>query len=174
MIDAIVMRLVGSISSFIRESITSNPAEALRVHFGLTVQAEPHLALQRESGGPCDGVSFLKDRVVLYAPSKWSRRENFTLTHELGHWLVNHDTDAIDWVADQNEPDSVLELLCDRIAQKLLLPDDLVDSVLGGKPVRAALIRELYDASTASEPVCAIALAARLPGHGAVLIMNWR
>lgn len=172
MIDAIVMRLIESINPSIRASVASHPAEALQVHFGLTVQAEPQLGLQRESGGACDGVSFLRDSVVLYAPSIWSRRENFTLTHELGHWLVSHDADAVDWLSDQNDPDRMLELLCDRIAQKLLLPDDLVDSILDGKPVRAVLIRELYDASAASEPVCAIALAARLPGHGAVLITD--
>lgn len=172
MIEALVARMVGSIKESIRTAVASNPAEALQAHFGLTVQAEPHLGLQRDSGGVCDGVSFLRDRVVLYAPSPWSRRENFTLTHELGHWLVNHDSDAIDWLSDQNDPDRMLELLCDRIAQALLLPDALVDSVLDGKPVRAAFIRELYEASAASEPACAIALAARLPGHGAVLITD--
>lgn len=172
MIEAHVARIVDAISQPIRAAIASNPAEALTVEFGLKVQAEPQLGLQRHGGGACDGVSFIRDGVVLYAPSPWSRRENFTLTHELGHWLVSRDPDSIDWLADQNDPDRMLELLCDRIAQKLLLPEDLIDSVLDGQPVRASFIRELHEASSASEPVCAIALAARLPGHGAVLIAD--
>src|SRR5205823_758337 len=51
-----------------------------------------------------------------------------------------------------------------------LLPAPLVTQVVGNGPVHAAHVRSLYDASAASEPACAIALAARLPCQGAVLI----
>jgi hypothetical protein len=44
--------------------------------------------------------------------------------------------------------------------------------VLNHRPPEAAYIGALYDASAASEQVCAIALARRLPCQGAVVIMD--
>ena len=63
-----------------------DPLETLRSDLKITVRAAEHLALMRDDGGACDGVSYLDDGVVLYAPSQWSKRQNFTLAHELGHW----------------------------------------------------------------------------------------
>jgi len=118
-------------------------------------------------------MSFLRDGVILFAPSPQSRRQNFTLAHELGHWLVLQAEDIFDWVADQDDSPRVLETLCDRIAQRLLLPDSGADAVSPpGKPVRAKQVLELFEASQASRPVCAIALARRLPGLGAVAIID--
>jgi len=54
----------------------------------LTVRAVDHLDDARADGGVCDGVSYLNDGVILYR-STGNRRENFTLAHELGHWLVD-------------------------------------------------------------------------------------
>jgi len=116
-------------------------------------------------------MSFLDDGVILYAPTG-NRRENFTLAHELGHWLVDQ-TDAIyDWLSAQPEPPVALETLCDRVAQRLLLPIENIRAVVGAGPVEARHVADLYDRSLASWPVCAIALAAQLRGLGAVIITD--
>jgi hypothetical protein len=58
------------------------------------------------------------------------------------------------------------------IASGLLLPEALVTQVLNSRAPEAAHIRALYEASAASEVVCAIALAQRLPCQGAIFIMD--
>lgn len=153
------------------------PLQVLREDLHLTVRAVDHLGDRREGGGACDGMSFLEDGVVLYAATPNSRRENFTLAHELGHWLVEQTPAIVNWVADRESPSRVLETVCDRIAQRLLLPSITLNQVIGAGPIRAAHIQQLYDISRASEPVCGIAVASRLPRLGAVLIVDrltWR
>src|SRR5207244_2095414 len=77
-----------------------------------------------------------------------------------------------DWLVEQPDPNQELETICDRIAQRLLLDDSDIDHVLGGVPVQAQHVLDLYERSNASLPACAIALASRLPGLGAVLIVE--
>ena len=165
-------RILGQIAATDREALTADPKRALTERFGLRVREQAELAQRRDAGGWCDGISFLDDGVILYAPSPFSRRENFTLTHELGHKLTEEDDDALDWLADRDQPGRDLEQLCDLIAAGLLLPEALVIRVLNRRAPEAAHIRALYEASAASEVVCAIALAQRLPCQGAVVIMD--
>ena len=165
-------RILGQIAATDREALAADPKRALTERFGLRVREQAELAKRRDAGGWCDGISFLDDGVILYAPSPFSRRENFTLTHELGHKLTEEDDDALDWLADRDQPGRDLEQLCDLIAAGLLLPEALVTRVLDRCAPEAAHIRALYEASAASEVVCAIALAQRLPCQGAVVIMD--
>jgi Zn-dependent peptidase ImmA (M78 family) len=165
-------RILGQIATTDRDAVATDPKRALTERFGLRVREQDELAQRRDAGGWCDGISFLDDGVVLYAPSPFSRRENFTLTHELGHKLTEEDDDALDWLADRDQPGRDLEQLCDLIAARLLLPDPLITEVLDRRAPEAAHIRALYEASAASEVVCAIALAQRLPCQGATIIMD--
>ncbi|WP_442880755.1 ImmA/IrrE family metallo-endopeptidase [Aeromicrobium sp.] len=155
-----------------REHFALDPLTALRDELHIVAKPAEHLVALRSGGGACDGTSFLDDGVILYAPSLNSRRQNFTLGHELGHWLVEQLDDVLDWIADQRDPSAVVESVCDRIAQRLLLPEELIDSVVGNGPVRARHVVELFDASLASHPVCAIGLARRLPCLGSVAIID--
>lgn len=148
------------------------PVAVLRDDLGLKVQAVEHLAESRADGGACDGMSFLEDGVVLYAPTPNSRRENFTLAHELGHWLVEQNEDLLNWLGEQSDAAKMLETLCDRIAQRMLLPEAVLRSVVADSPISARHVLELYEASEASRPACAIALASRLPRLGAVVIVD--
>ena len=165
-------RILGKLSCAERQAIMSAPKGAVSAQFGLQIREEPALELTRGADGWCDGLSFLDHGVVLYVPTPYSRRENFTIVHELGHKLVEDDDDALDWIADRNDPGRELERLCDRIASELLMPGDLVTEILAGQPPAAAHLQALHAASAASEPVCAIALAQRLPCQGGVIIMD--
>jgi hypothetical protein len=160
------------LSDDIRVRFADDPAGILRNDLNLTVSAVDHLANSRADGGACDGISFLDDGVILYAPTPGSRRQNFTLAHELGHWLAERAPDVYDWLADQEDPGRLLETVCDRIAQSLLLPESAVARVVGRGPVRAHHLVDLFNAAQASRPVCGIALANRLPGLGAVVIID--
>lgn len=149
-----------------------DPLGTMRSDLGLKVHIAEHLTERRADGGACDGLSFLKDGVILYAPTHNSRRQNFTLAHEVGHWLVSQVPEIFDWLVDQAEPKRLLETLCDRIAQRLLLSERILAAVVGSGPVRARHVVDLYESSQASMPTCAIALAARLPSVGAVMLLD--
>jgi hypothetical protein len=171
-LDHCVDSALAILNADLRGKFLTDPAGTLQRELKLKVEPAHHLTNSRKGGGACDGMSFLKDGVILYAPTPSSRRQNFTLAHELGHWLVEQVDEIIDWLLTQREPDHALEMLCDRIAQRLLLSEALIESVVGDGPIQARHLRELYDASSASEPVCAIALSSRIRGVGAVIILE--
>jgi len=104
-------RITASIDTDIAAHIASNPREALEQDFVLTVQEVPELTHRRGADGWCDGLSFLDHDVVLIVPTPYSRRENFTAVHELAHRLVLEDDDALDWLANQPDPDRSCEAL---------------------------------------------------------------
>lgn len=169
-IDALVDKALRRLPPHVRDKFATDPHAALR-DLGLTARHVDHLTDRRNDGGACDGVSFLHDNVILYAPTDHSRRENFTLAHELGHWVADFD-DLLDWVADQDEPGRLLETICDRIASHLFLPRPLVVQTLAGQPLRAQHVLDLFNASHASIPACAIALADTLTHLGAIVLVD--
>ena len=158
----------------VRDEFLNDPVAAIHDGLGLTVTEADHLRdQQRADGGACDGVSFLNDGVILYASSPHSRRENFTLAHELGHWAVEHSPDEVhDWIADEDNSRQLIETVCDRVAARLLVPSVAVTAVISDGPVRAGHLVELFDTTQASRPACAIALATRLPSLGAIVIID--
>ena len=164
--------VAGELAGQSRARFPEDPLGVLRHDLQLRVVEVDHLTRRRASGGACDGMSFLQDGVILYAPTPLSRRQNFTLAHELGHWLVDRLDPIYGWLTNQDDPPHILETLCDRVAQRLLLPEHLVDAVAIGAPVRAHQVVELFNISQASRPVCSIALARRLPTLGAVVIVD--
>jgi hypothetical protein len=150
---------------------TDDPLGTLQADLGLTVRPVSHLDDSRSDGGACDGISYLSDGVVLYRRTG-NRRENFTLAHELGHWLVDQSDEAYDRLAELDDPAKMLETVCDRIARLLLLPEDRITGVLQASLVEAQHVFDLHSATNASIPACAIALKDRLPGLGAVVVID--
>ena len=169
-LEGCIQLAFNALPAHVQAAFAADPVQTLNLDLGLTVRSVDHLT-SRADGGSCDGMSFLDDGVVLYAPTG-NRRENFTLAHELGHWLIDQIDVIYDWLAKQPEPAVALETLCDRIAQRLLISEDVITQVVGTEPVQAHHVAALYDASLASWPVCAIALASRMRGLGAVIITN--
>lgn len=164
-------RLIAGLDHNAIAAITASPiggAQAL----GLIVQAVDGLTDDRGAQGWCDGVSFLKANTIVYVHSPTSRRENFTITHEIAHWLSDRDDDAADWLADLPDSARTLEQLCDQIAGRLLITDTVLDARLEGRTIEAADVRGLYECTSASEPVCAIALTRRLHTPGAVVLIE--
>jgi hypothetical protein len=158
----------------IRQALAADAEAALNGLLGIHVAPVPELGDSRGAGGWCDGLSLTSDRIICYVPSPRSRRQNFTLLHELAHLLVSEDDAALDWLADRTSPSSDLERLCDAIAAEILLPASTVTQVLAGSTPAPGHLRQLYTGSRASEEVCAIALAARLPARGAIALIQRR
>lgn len=129
-LEGCVGQALSVLTDDVRARFAGDLFSVLRDDLELTVRAVEHLARSRDGGGACDGVSFLQGGVILYAPTPASRRENFTLAHELGHWLAERAPDIYDWIADQDEPGRLLETVCDPIAQQLLLPESAATAVI--------------------------------------------
>jgi hypothetical protein len=163
-------RIANALPPQLRVALRHTPREAIS-NEGLHVRAVTTLTSSRGAGGLCDGMSFSEHGTVLYAPTD-SRRENFTLLHEYAHLLLNTDDQAMIWLADQDQPLIEIERLCDDIAAALLVPDDLLNSIVGKGPVTGQHLVDLYVASEASQIVCAIALARRLTCTGAILLTD--
>jgi hypothetical protein len=163
-------RIVDELDPTVRASIAANPIHAIRDELGFQVVASQHLTDRRGNGGWCDGHSFAKDGVILYRPTS-SRRENFTVTHELGHVLIDGETDEdiLVWSADL--PDGSLELVCDQIASRLLLPSDLLTSALGGTHPSGPGAVALFRNSQASRRAVAVRLAQLLPCEGFITLV---
>ena len=101
----------------------------------------------RGHAGWCDGVSITTAKLVLYRPTG-NRRENFTLAHELAHFLVESDDACLSWLADQRDPGRELEHVCDTIASKLLIPQEVIDLVLDGHAPDATILAALRAAQS--------------------------
>lgn len=171
-IEDCVTRALKQLNDTARASFADAPITTMEGDLGLVVRPVESLTRNRTEGGICDGVSFLQDGVVLYAPTAASKRENFTLAHELGHWLVDKAPGVYDWIADQEEPGPILEIVCDRVAQRLLIPDRVALNVIGTGPPSARHLMDLHEGTHASRPVCAISIAKQLPGLGAVVLID--
>lgn len=167
-----VDRAIATLDGKVRDSFALDPEMTLTTQLGLTIRAVATLSSSRKDGGFCDGMSFLEDGVILYAPTPNSRRQNFTLAHEFGHWVVEKDERLFDWIADQSDPAALIETVCDQIAQRLLLPDHLIKSVVGSEIPRAQHVQNLFDASQASYQACAIAIAEHIRRMGAVVLIS--
>jgi Zn-dependent peptidase ImmA (M78 family) len=164
------LRIVAAIEDQQRAVIATDPIAGIE-SLGYTVVAEPALTSKRGAGGWCDGMSFAEHNTVMYAPTPGSKKENFTLLHEVGHILVEQDDDALIWIADRDNPDVELERLCEEIAAALVVPEDLLKEVVGTGPLTGEDLKTLVARSAASGPACAIALSSRL-SSGAVVIID--
>lgn len=154
------------------EEAAADIETTMRTRWRLTV--EPSRDFQpRKTTGWCDGTSITRSGIVLYRPTG-SRRDRFTLAHELGHNLVDADDECLIWLGDREDVDRDFEQVCDVIAAGVLIPDWRLDAVLDGGPPTAKSLRLLYENSEASWSCCAIALARRLPCDGFVAIVDRR
>jgi Zn-dependent peptidase ImmA (M78 family) len=166
-------RLVGTLDQEVRDAIARDPRTAIEEHLGLRVVERGALG-ERGNGGWCDGLSIIDEGVVFFAPTANSKRANFTLCHEVAHYLIGEDDDSetLDWVADLDEPDQVIEQVCDLVASRLLVPEAMVTAVLEDVGLGGRAVAELFDRSEASREVCAIAMSERLSCDGFVALVN--
>lgn len=170
-LDGCVETAMNVLPPGVAHRFAGDPTATLR-ELDLTAREVDDLAQSRNEGGACDGMSFLADKVILYAPTPSSKRQNFTVAHEVGHWLVDQCDEVLDWLADQPATGAQVETVCDRVASRLLLPAQAVANLLQGHPLTAGHVLELHQSSHASRPACAIALAETMHDVGAVVLID--
>lgn len=100
------------------------------------------------------------------------RRQHFTLLHELGHHLQRTDLALGEAVLAHPEPDLFEEAACDAFAARILLPDDMVASVLGPEGPSARSAVELFALSNASRAAISVRLAGMLVSAGVVAVVD--
>ncbi len=101
------------------------------------------------------------------------KRARFTLAHEVMHYLIQNDDDALSELHEQyegNKLETELENLCNLGAAEMLLPSNVVDAALEKKGQHPKLIPELAELHQVSEEVVIIALAERGPIPSIVLM----
>ncbi len=166
-------RLFKELDEEIRTELAADPAGAMRDYFGLTVR-ESNTLSQRGDGGWCDGMSFRRYNEVLYAPSPFSKRRYFTMLHELGHKLTDDEDDeeVLDWLGELKNEREVVERVCDLIAGRLLVPDSVLDKVLGTERPTGEALARLHRDTNASREACAVALSRRLGCRGFITVIR--
>ena len=77
-----VARILGRLAPDSILTFAADPAGAVEAVFGIRATASATLADRRGAGGACDGVSFLDDGQLFFAPTMYSKRDSFTIAHE--------------------------------------------------------------------------------------------
>lgn len=168
--DGLVVLAVEQLVPEVRERVRRDIRSALENDLGCLVRELPDDGPHRAGHGSCDGISYMTDQAVVLFRATPSRRQNFTLAHELGHLLVRNCDEIQDWLADHKDPDRAEEWLCDRIAQQLLLPASFVDRI--PRPITALGVVELFDQSEASLAACVVAAAGVLNGPAGIVLIE--
>lgn len=148
--------------------LADDPLGALRNHFGIEATPAKSFA-ERGEGGICDGISIIDNNLILYRETL-SRRQNFTLCHEFGHYIIDSDDDCLEWCLGHSEPGRTIEMLADAIAALVLIPASRRDQII--RPPTAAAVFELFHNTSASRSACLNVLVDLLPSEGFGILID--
>ncbi|RSX52024.1 ImmA/IrrE family metallo-endopeptidase [Bifidobacterium callimiconis] len=85
---------------------------------------------------------------VKYREYEYTARRNFTLLHEIGHYLQQTDDELVDAMCrfpSTYKEKRFEEAACNRFASLALLPDDHIRSFLHAPTLHAADIRDIFE-----------------------------
>lgn len=180
--DTALLRMLGLVAPDVRAEIIAEPVAALEGWFHPLRVREVGLAeLFSSDECSCDGYYDTEitpgQPWILFRPDVVWERVLFTLLHELGHHLIRHvDEDLLD-IVDQvagpkGDPEHVEEQLCHGFAGEVLVPTELVESIVDGRRPTPDDIAQLKTASNASWEAVAVRAARELSGRGAVVLIR--
>jgi hypothetical protein len=111
---------------------------------------------------------------IAYAPTPGSRREHLTLVHESAHYLIQRDPDVLSTLHDLDDDAGQVaeERVCHAFAGLILVPDQVIERILAGRPPEARQLREVFTTSSGSLEACAVRLAEHLPANGYMVIAD--
>jgi Zn-dependent peptidase ImmA (M78 family) len=163
-------RLVAALDPWVVELLATEPAETVEQLLGIQVVFRPEAAVR--SGCSVDG-SYQEGPPprITVATSASAGRRNFTVLHELGHDRARNDPEVVNLLAAEPDGGGQLEeLIADAVAAELLLPDTLVNEVIGERGPTAAEVADLFGRSQASREACCVRAAQRITGAGYVML----
>ncbi len=180
--EAALLRMLGLVSEEVRVAIIAEPAAALERWFHPVAVREVDLA-ESFSSDLCSCDGYYDSEItpgqpwILFRPDVVWERVLFTLLHELGHHLIRHVDDELLDMVDQiaglaGDPEHVEEQLCHGFAGEILVPNELVRSILGERRPTPDDIVRLKNESNASWEAVAVRAAREIPGRGAVVLVR--
>jgi len=101
-----------------------------------------------------------------------TRRQHFTVLHELGHHIQRTELALGEAVLAHREPELFEEAACDAFAARLLLPQDMVASVMAPDGPNARIAVELFALSNASRAAISVRLAGLLKPAAVVAVLD--
>ncbi|RSX50607.1 ImmA/IrrE family metallo-endopeptidase [Bifidobacterium samirii] len=124
-----------------------------------------------------------RHRIQVQFKGEYDARSNFTLMHEIGHYLQQTDDElatVLSGIGSQNGDHNLEETACNRFASLALLPDSYVTGILQGHPVDAIAVNRLFDRGRSSSlrsvrvsrPVVARRMADFLQCPGTVTLLQ--
>lgn len=179
-LDALVDVLLAHVEPVATELI-QDPEDTIEAIFPpVRIRALPDAWTSDECS--CDGfyaadIDPLRPWIV-FDSSVTPRRRAHTLLHELGHHLVATECcellEDLDRIAgDEGNVQSWEERLCHRFAARLLIPDALVDEVVGdATSFRPEMVGELVSRGNASWESSAWRIGERLPPQTWIVLLR--
>lgn len=155
------------------EALTLDAFEALTLRTDVAVISVPEF-VPADAQLDCSVAGGYRESppTLVVTQSMSVRRQHFTLLHELGHHLQRTDLTLGEAVLAHSEPDLFEEAACDAFAARILLPDDMVASVLGVEGPSARSAVELFALSNASRAAISVRLAGLLVSAGVVAVVD--
>ena len=99
-------------------------------------------------------------------------RRRFSVLHEYAHHLRNQVPGVLEALfAAAGRGAELEERMCDEFAGVVLLPDQLLDQLLG-QELNARAVLTLIASASASAEACAVAAVRRLPSPGYVMLLD--
>ena len=160
-------RLLGGTSPAILAQLASDPAATVTGAYGVRVESRP--AGPSGESCPVDGIYRPgPPPLILVARGTSPARQRFTILHELGHHLIEHDDRLNDLlVGDDGRRE---ESVCNEVAAAVLIPDATVEEVLAQGVPTGERVARLHDATNASRESCCVAAARHLRRSGCVIL----
>jgi hypothetical protein len=116
-----------------------------------------------------DTDGFWSDRLIVVNQSiDWPARVEFTLFHEIMHFLLDEDGELIDFFTDtlprdQSKYQSAIERCCNQGAAEFLMPQSSVRDLIAERGFSVIRVKELADQTGASLVAAAAQIAVCAP-----------
>lgn len=128
-----------------------------------------------EQTGICEDGYIVENQVVINGDITYMERKNFSLFHEIAHYLISNDDEIISSLMEYHAGKEegykrYIESLCNYGAGEFLAPLDEIKAYLDGKKFSIILLKELDHLFPASKPAIVFQLA-RAASHKCTIVI---
>lgn len=124
------------------------------------------LSMKRTRLNPGQDGALADDTVVLNNDGRSEERQNFTFYHEVTHHLIRQNDDLLSQIHDAiQEPDSMIEILCNEGAAEFLVSQEDIDRAVEGADFSTEIIPVLCQRHIASALVIAFQMVTYARHH---------
>lgn len=157
--------LVAAMSTECKVELLQDPVATIKKYYGITTQIDAPEPVA--DGCDIEGRYFPHLNLIKISSGLSDRRFMFTMLHELGHHVAQHDPASIRAISRKQKFE---EQVAHAFAAELLISRDQANSIFGDSGPTASAVAELYATSSASRWACCVYAAQRLNGNGYVLV----